>query len=204
MLIGPGMLNILERAEARVEGQTAAQYLFTSIVNPDDYVVEGFSDELMPEIWDDLYSTLEIAHIMAYLATLDESTVSTAQETDTATAPEIGGVDVPTELLASADPARGEALFNTFQPEAGFACATCHRADSEQQLIGPGQLNIGTRAATRVEGQNNIQYIYTSIMNPDAYVVEGFADDLMPENWAEIYTEEEIHDIIAYLLTLEG
>src|SRR5690606_10220391 len=87
------------------------------------------------------------------------------------------------------DAANGEVLFNTLQAEAGFACATCHRADSEARLIGPGLLNVGTRAETRVEGLSAIEYIRTSIVNPSAYVVESFPDKLMPQNWAEIYSE---------------
>jgi len=105
-------------------------------------------------------------------------------------------------LVRLADPANGETLFNMFQPAASFACATCHRADSEDRLIGPGLLNIGTRAETRVEGQNAIEYIYTSIVEPSTYVVDTFPDGLMPQTWAQIYSEDEIYDIIAYLMTL--
>jgi cytochrome c2 len=101
------------------------------------------------------------------------------------------------------DAANGEALFNTFQGDAGFACATCHRADSEDRLIGPGLLNVGARAETRVDGTDTVEYIRTSIINPGAYVVETFPDGLMPQNWADIYAEDEINDLIAYLLTLE-
>lgn len=101
------------------------------------------------------------------------------------------------------DPEQGQELFNTFQPDAGYMCATCHWTDREDRLIGPGLLNIGTRATTRVEGQNAVQYIYTSIVNPGAYVVEDFPDGLMPQNWTQIYSQQEINDIIAYLLTLK-
>ncbi len=101
------------------------------------------------------------------------------------------------------DPEHGQELFNTFQSDAGYMCATCHLIDREDRLIGPGLLNIGSRAATRVEGQNAIQYMYTSIVNPGAYIVEGFPDGLMPRNWMQIYSQQEINDIIAYLLTLQ-
>jgi hypothetical protein len=47
-----------------------------------------------------------------------------------------------------------------------------------------------------------VEYIRTSIVNPGAYVVKTFSDGLMPQNWAEIYSEDEIDDLIAYLLTL--
>jgi cytochrome c2 len=60
------------------------------------------------------------------------------------------------------DAANGELLFNTFQADVGFACATCHRADSEERLIGPGLLNIGVQAATRV----NAVWMLSSISAP--------------------------------------
>ncbi len=101
------------------------------------------------------------------------------------------------------DAAKGEVLFNTFQAEAGFACATCHRADSEDRLIGPGLLNVRTRAETRVDGLDAVQYIRTSIIDPGNYVVDGFPDGLMPRNWAAIYAGDPINDLIAYLLSLQ-
>ncbi len=40
------------------------------------------------------------------------------------------------------DPEQGKILFNTVRPEVSFACATCHRADSTETLVGPGLLGI--------------------------------------------------------------
>lgn len=114
-----------------------------------------------------------------------------------------GGSDIAA-LVDAADATNGEALFNLFQPTAGFACATCHLVISEDRLIGPGLRNIGQNAATRVEGQEALDYIYISIVEPSAYVVDTYPDALMPSMWSEIYSEEEIADLIAYLLTLEG
>ena len=78
-----------------------------------------------------------------------------------------------------------------------------HRADSEDRLVGPGLLNVAARAAVRVDGLSAVAYIRTSIVNPNIYIVEGFPDGLMPQNWAEIYSEEQINDLIAYLLTVQ-
>ncbi len=118
------------------------------------------------------------------------------EEEPTAVEEEAGAVMV-------GDAENGEVLFNEMQPEAGFACATCHRVDSEEQLIGPGLLNIPSRAATRVEGMSAEEYIHTSIVDPGAYVVDGYPDQLMPRNYTDIFDEEQIADLIAYLLTLE-
>ncbi len=64
------------------------------------------------------------------------------------------------------DPDHGQELFNTFQLDAGYMCATCHWTDREDRLIGPGLLNIGSRAATRVEGRtpSNISTVLSSIL----------------------------------------
>jgi len=109
-------------------------------------------------------------------------------------------------MVAARNPEKGKILFETFQDDAGsgYSCANCHLPDSEKTEIGPGLLNIKQRAATRVEGLSAAEYIYESITNSMAYTVEGFEADLMPQNWAEIYTDLEIFDIVAYLVTLEG
>lgn len=200
-LIGPGLLNVGQRAETRVAEQDAETYLRTSIVTPSAYVVEGFPDNLMPQNWGQIYSDSQINDLIAYLMTLEGEV---ADETASTVSSATDSFPALTDMaLGDGNAERGQVLFNTFQPEAGFACATCHFPDTEDRLIGPGLLHVGTRAETRVAGQSGLQYLYTSITNPDAYIVDSFPDSLMPENWAEIYTTEDIRDIMAYLLTLE-
>ena len=107
-------------------------------------------------------------------------------------------------LVAVRDPENGKLLFETFQEAANYACSTCHSAVSEEKLVGPGLLNIKDRALTRVAGQSAAEYLYNSIINPDEHLVEGYEAELMPKNWTDIYSNIEIFDIVAYLLTLEG
>ncbi len=200
-LIGPGLLNVATRAETRIEDQGAAHYLFTSIVNPDDHIVEGFTADLMPENWAEIYTVRDIADIMSYLFTLNGETVTESTENNAETGDNLASILA--DLPAGSDPSVGEELFNTFQPAASFACSTCHNHESEDTLIGPGLLNVVNRAGTRIEGQSALDYLLASIITPDDFVVDGFSADLMPENWAEIYSEDEIYHIIAYLITLE-
>ncbi|MFC1961026.1 c-type cytochrome [Chloroflexota bacterium] len=108
------------------------------------------------------------------------------------------------EAALVGDPANGETLFNQMIADVGFACATCHRVDSELQLIGPGLLGVAARAGEREPGATPQDYVLKSIMEPDALVVEGFADTLMPEVYTEIFSEAEIADLVAYVLSLEG
>ncbi len=122
------------------------------------------------------------------------------------TATPVPPTEAPVEAASDApqgDAANGQVLFNELQAQAGFACATCHYFNQEAQLIGPGLLNVSVRAETRVPGQSAYDYIHQSIVNPSAYVVEGFPDNLMPKIYAELFTEQQINDIIAYLYTLK-
>ncbi len=123
-----------------------------------------------------------------------------ANTASTTTAPDSSGL--LTELPASADPSQGDQIFHKFNPITGMACATCHRTDSEERLIGPGLLHVGQRAATRVNGLTAIAYIYQSIIDPSAYVVDGYPD-IMPKNWAKALTQAQIENVIAYLLSLK-
>jgi cytochrome c2 len=101
------------------------------------------------------------------------------------------------------NPERGDELFHQNQPSVGFACINCHNIDTEERLVGPGLLNIEERAATRVEGTSAVEYIHTSIVAPNEYVVEGFPENLMPQTYEDIFSDQDLYDIIAYLLTLE-
>ncbi len=128
--------------------------------------------------------------------------VPTATSEPTA-APALSPID---RLVSVRNVENGALLFETFQEAAGsgYSCSNCHLPNSEKTNIGPGLLNIKSRALNRVEGKSAAEYIYESITDPMAHMVEDFEEDLMPQNWSEIYTDLEIFDIVAYLLTLEG
>ncbi|MCB9453163.1 MAG: c-type cytochrome [Anaerolineaceae bacterium] len=100
------------------------------------------------------------------------------------------------------DPVKGQELFSEFRSEVNFACATCHYTDKEDQLVGPGMLGLGERAATRVSGMTATEYLRDSILHPSNHIVEGFPDLLMPQTFGDIFTDDQINDLIAYLKTL--
>jgi mono/diheme cytochrome c family protein len=116
--------------------------------------------------------------------------------------PTTAGMQTSAQVVLPGDPQNGQRLFNELQPQAGFACATCHRVDSEERLIGPGLLNVSQRASLRAPGQDAETYIHTSIVQPSAVVVETFPDMLMPRVYSQIFTEQQINDLVSYLLTL--
>jgi cytochrome c2 len=99
---------------------------------------------------------------------------------------------------ATADPAvvRGKALFNG-------ACASCHATTDDDVIIGPSLAGISERAGTRVPGMDADAYIRQSIVDPRAYTVEGFPDNMMPINYANVFSPDDIEAILAYLGTLK-
>ena len=90
---------------------------------------------------------------------------------------------------------RGQTLFEAH-------CARCHSAGTDTVIVGPSLAGIATRGAERVPGMDAHAYLIESILEPDAYVVEGFHDNQMPENFGDQLTEEELEALVAYLLTL--
>jgi len=96
----------------------------------------------------------------------------------------------------------GQANYEVMVAEVGFACSTCHAVEGDTVLVGPSLAGIAERASERVDGEAAYDYIYNSIVNPNDYVVDGFVEGLMPQTYADVFSEEEIDQIIHYLLSL--
>ncbi len=109
------------------------------------------------------------------------------------------------------DAGNGRQLFNaTYSVEmAGgtlgdWACSTCHLISNDDGGVGPGMYSLALRAGERVPGQPAELYIYESIIHPNAYIVEGYVENIMPVGYEDIFTEQQLYDISAYLMTLTG
>jgi mono/diheme cytochrome c family protein len=96
--------------------------------------------------------------------------------------------------LASADPSAGEvvALSN--------ACIGCHALDPAQQMTGPTWYHLGDTAANRVAGQSPALYVYTSIVQPNEYVVPDYPSGVMPQMYGTSIAQDDLADLVAYLL----
>jgi cytochrome c2 len=68
-LVGPGLLGYGERAGSEVEGQSAEEYTYQSIVRPAEHIVEGFNNVMYTDYQSKL-SPQEIADLIAYLLSL--------------------------------------------------------------------------------------------------------------------------------------
>ena len=67
-------------------------------------------------------------------------------------------------------------------------------------IVGPSHAGVGNRAGRTVDGLNAEEYLRQSIINPNAFVVSGFAEGIMYQNYAEVLSDSEIDDLVAFLL----
>ena len=91
--------------------------------------------------------------------------------------------------------AAGEKLFNESLIGTQAGCKTCHSLEPDVVMVGPSLAGIASRA--------DEAYIRKSIQEPDADVVDGFTAGTMPAALAGELSEQQLNDIVAFLLTLK-
>ncbi len=103
------------------------------------------------------------------------------------------------------DPARGKALYNqkTLGTKSAEGCVSCHNYNETKgdNKKAPFTQGTATRAETRVPGLTAAEYIRESFMTPNAYVVEGYNNGDMYQNWGKELSKQQIEDLVAYLLS---
>lgn len=194
--VGPGLTGMADQAAVRVEGQPAEEYLHESIVDPSAFVVDGYQD-IMPRDFDDKLSNTELDALVAYIMVAGTEGGAATGETPAAETPAAETPEPAAEATGEATPegepvdvALGEALFLE-------TCTGCHK---EEDGVGPSLVGIGEAAGTMVEGQTAEEYIYTSIVDPGAHMVEGY-QDIMPKTYKEMFSEHELNSMVGYLLS---
>ncbi len=86
-------------------------------------------------------------------------------------------------------------------------CLTCHTVGqgADAGLRFPDLEGIATRAETRIEGLDSLQYMAHSIYFPDEFIVEGFNPGMPKINKPPIgLTDQDILTVLAYLQSLGG
>jgi cytochrome c2 len=71
VIVGPSLAGVATRAEERVPGISAADYLRECITDPNSYVVDGFSAGVMYQSFRDVLTEKQIDNLVAYLLTLE-------------------------------------------------------------------------------------------------------------------------------------
>ncbi|HSM72804.1 MAG TPA: c-type cytochrome [Anaerolineales bacterium] len=122
-----------------------------------------------------------------------------------ASAPEVVDTAPPVqdtnEVADSA--AAGEVLFKKMTIGSTPGCVTCHSLQPGVRLVGPSLADAATVAASAVEGMSAEDFLRQSIVEPNAHVTEGFMPGLMFQNYGETLSEQQINDLVAFLLTQE-
>jgi len=108
-------------------------------------------------------------------------------------------IAVPGET--SNDPVeRGKAIY------VAGPCVGCHTLGTlSSGAIGPNLTHIGSDAPTAEPGQTGEEFLYNSITNPNLVVAPdcpsgACSPNVMPQNFGEVYTKEQLNDLIAFLL----
>jgi len=145
----------------------------------------------------------QIRNLAAYVMNWQE----TAQLVQVPTPPAgpVVGNDIAKEL-PEGEATAGESLATS------LGCTACHilAPTGPAWLASAEQPGIGTRAASRItqsdytgKAQTPEQYLFESIVLTNDYIVSGFSAGIMPNNYANTLTDQNMADLIAYLLTLK-
>lgn len=107
----------------------------------------------------------------------------------------------PPEMMLG-NPERGAQIFKSGL-DAAPPCSTCHKTvkGSFGFSVGPNLAGIHERAATRVTDLTAEEYLRESILNPHSFVVAGYRDSMYP-NFSLHFNDQDIADLVAYLMTL--
>ncbi|HHL32686.1 MAG TPA: cytochrome c [Oceanospirillales bacterium] len=100
---------------------------------------------------------------------------------------------------------KGKALFQ--QVHIGksnvVGCISCHSTDGQATTVGPSLAGLGLRADKLLANTSAQAYIKQSIINPDAYIVSGYAPAVMYAHYQTELSPEEIDALVSYLLSLK-
>lgn len=197
-----------ERLQAIGWTGTVEDYVQLTIAAGRPKPTEGTSYPNRMPTWSQEYGgplrTDQVEALVAYVMNWEDTALAEGQGTPTGPT-EAVGADITRELPPGNAEA-GKALSES------LGCTACHITAT----VGPAWLpaadqpGIGARAETRFAepdytGQATTagQYLFESIVLPDAHVVDGFAPGVMPKIYSERLSPQDAADIIAYLESLE-
>ncbi len=147
-----------------------------SIIDPDALIAEGFPAGVMPQDFAEQMMVKELEMLVAYLASGEKP----------AAAP-VAGANV---ARSSGADSSAEAVI------AQFGCQACHKVLGSGGELGPDLEAVGARL--------NADQIRQSIVEPNAVIAEGFPSGVMPPNFAEQMSNEQLDVLVAFLMERKG
>jgi len=86
-----------------------------------------------------------------------------------------------------------------------FGCTSCHSVDGVK-IVGPTWQGIYESERLLTDGTSviaDLEYLKESIIDPNVKIVDGFPQGVMPPNFGQELTVDQIADIIEYIKTLK-
>ncbi len=195
----------------KIAQQRGPDYLKAFLAAPEKFYSEERDRRLMPNL---RLSSVQIDGLIAFLdwvSRIDTQGWPPRPLLVSGSAVPGANPGAPPPAAASTDPvAQGQALFRSTPP----GCSACHSTAPGVNIVGPSLAGIGTRAGQRVraadyhgKATDAAGYIRESILDPNAYVVQGptFSSggrSLMPANFAQTLQPGQVDELVAYLMTL--
>jgi ferredoxin/mono/diheme cytochrome c family protein len=109
----------------------------------------------------------------------------------------VTAVDLPPPPGAS----RGREVF---EARSLGSCDVCHSVRPGDDGVGPSLAGVADRAADRVAGLDAEAYLRESIVDPDAYIVDGYRAGQMLAIYEDRLSPDDLDAVVQYLLTLRG
>ncbi|MBN1965686.1 MAG: cytochrome c oxidase subunit II [Anaerolineae bacterium] len=138
------------------------------------------------------YCGLSHANMLITVNVMPEQEFASWIDTETAAVAAAQQVDLAAEAMAlEGDVASGQQLYTS------LGCVACHSLDGTT-LVGPSFQGLGQRAGETRDGYTAHDYVAESILHPCDYLAEGFETCVMPQNYADQLTPQDLADLIAF------
>lgn len=109
-----------------------------------------------------------------------------------------------TAAVASDEPAGDEDPLVAAGKELTVTCIGCHSIDGSV-LVGPSWQGLSGSDRLLESGETVVadsSYILSSVVDPNAQLVAGFAADQMPADYGDTFSSDELDALVAYLESL--
>ncbi len=174
---------------------STVDYLVESLYEPEAYLVEGFPDIMPSAVAPPAKLEYEeVVAVVNYLMSLGST-------------PTVKIGDIPRPSGTAASPPGGA---SPSQPLAGdplaamtdLGCLVCHAIGGEGGAIGPALDRKGAEDDASAGSLSLESYLRGALLEPDAYVVEGFPAGIMPGDFGDKVTASEMERLVQYLAGL--
>jgi mono/diheme cytochrome c family protein len=92
--------------------------------------------------------------------------------------------------FSKGDPEAGKQIFTeTAQP----TCSSCHT-----YAAAGSSAEVGPNLDDALQGKD-AQFIYESIVDPDAEIADGFSSGIMPSDYGDKLDDQQLADLVAFL-----